>query len=265
MTMRCDILTVFPEIIEAYLSVGVIGRAATSGLVEVHAHDLRKWAINRYGQVDDEPYGGGPGMVLLAPAVVPAVQALASSRPGTPHVILPDARGRRLDDAVARELATHEWLLFVCGRYEGFDERVHEILAADEISLGDFVLSGGELPALTILDATLRHVPGVVGEWESVIGDSFTSGLLDYPVYTRPRVYAGREVPEPLTSGNHKAISDWRLEQSVRLTLRRRPDLVLANWERLPAETRREIERIARAEGIPWPPRPIPGDSSPTR
>jgi tRNA (guanine37-N1)-methyltransferase len=261
MTTRCDILTVFPGVVEAYLSVGVIGRAATTGLVEVRAHDLRKWAINRYGQVDDEPFGGGPGMVLLAPVVVPAVRALAAARPGKPHVVLPDARGRRFDDAVARELAGHDWLLFVCGRYEGFDERVHELLAADEISLGDFVLSGGELPALAMLDAALRHQPGVVGEWESVTGDSFTSGLLDFPVYTRPRVYEGHEVPAPLTSGNHKAIERWRLERAIRLTLRRRPDLVIAGWDRFPAETRQEIERIARDEGVPWP--PASGPASP--
>ena len=149
--MRCDLLTLFPAAVEPYLAVGVLGRGIAAGVLDVRVHDLRRWAINRYGQVDDEPYGGGPGMVLMAPAVVPAVRDVAASATPAPHVVVPDPRGRRFDDAVARELAGRPRLLFVCGRYEGFDERAHEILAGDEISLGDFVLSGGELAALAIL------------------------------------------------------------------------------------------------------------------
>ena len=189
--MRCDVLTLFPAAVEPYLAVGVLGRAAAAGVLEVRVHDLRKWAINSYGQVDDEPYGGGPGMVLMAPAVIPAVRdvrALASE----PHVVLPDARGRRFDDAVARELAGYDRLLFVCGRYEGFDERVHEVLRADEISLGDFVLSGGELAALVMLDAAARHLPGVVGDPGSV-----AAGLLHIAAARPPGFHPASRVRRP--------------------------------------------------------------------
>jgi len=262
--MRCDILTLFPAAVEPYLAVGVLGRAGAAGVLDVRVHDLRKWAVNRYGQVDDEPYGGGPGMVLMAAAVVPAVRDV-SAMATEPHVVLPDARGRRFDDAVARELAGYPRLLFVCGRYEGFDERVHEVLRADEISLGDFVLSGGELAALAILDAAARHLPGVVGDPASVAADSFTSGLLDHPVYTRPREFEGREVPEVLSSGDHAAVRRWRLEAVVRLTLKRRPDLIRAAWATLSSETRAVARAVAAEEGLGLPADP-PGEApSPSR
>jgi tRNA (guanine37-N1)-methyltransferase len=262
--MRCDILTLFPAAVEPYLAVGVLGRAWAAGVLDVRVHDLRRWAVNRHGQVDDEPYGGGPGMVLMAPAVVPAVRDVAALA-GEPHVVLPDARGRRFDDAVARELAGYPRLLFVCGRYEGFDERVHEVLRADEISIGDFVLSGGELAALAMLDAAARHLPGVVGDPGSVAADSFTSGLLDHPVYTRPREFEGREVPEVLSSGDHEAVRRWRLEAAVRLTLRRRPDLVRAAWAVLAPETRGVARAVAAEEGISLPPDPPGQGSDPSR
>ncbi|MFH1177521.1 MAG: tRNA (guanosine(37)-N1)-methyltransferase TrmD [Acidobacteriota bacterium] len=251
--MRCDVLTLFPAAVEAYTAAGVVGRAATSGLLDTRVHDLRRWAINRYGQVDDDPFGGGPGMVLLAPVVLRAVRELAAAMGGGVHVVLPDARGRRFTDAVAQELAGCQRLLFVCGRYAGFDERVHALLAADEISLGDFVLSGGELPALAILDATLRHLPGVVGDPASVAEDSFTSGLLDYPVYTRPREVEGLGVPEVLTSGDHEAVRQWRRREAFRLTLRRRPDLLHARWASMSERERRLVIAIASEEGIEWP------------
>ena len=184
--MRCDVLTLFPSAVESYVAVGVLGKAAAAGVLDVRVHDLRRWAGNRYGQVDDEPYGGGPGMVLMAPAVLRAVRDVMASGAAPAHLILPDARGRRFSDAVARELSAKAALVLVCGRYEGFDERAHLLLHADEISLGDYVLSGGELAALVVLDATVRHVPGVVGDPGSVAADSVTSGLLDHPVYTRP-------------------------------------------------------------------------------
>jgi tRNA (guanine37-N1)-methyltransferase len=253
--MRCDVLTLFPAAVEPYLAVGVLGRAAAAGVLDVRVHDLRKWAINRYGQVDDEPYGGGPGMVLMAPAVIPAVREVAALA-DEPHVVLPDPRGRRFDDAVASELAGYGRLLFVCGRYEGFDERVHEILRADEISLGDFVLSGGELAALTMLDAAARHLPGVVGDPRSVAADSFTSLLLDHPVFTRPREFEGLTVPDVLASGDHEAVRRWRLAAAVRLTLRRRPDLIRAAWSTLPPETRTVITAVAAEEGIALPAAP---------
>jgi tRNA (guanine37-N1)-methyltransferase len=252
--MRCDVLTIFPGAVEAYAAVGVLGKAAVAGIVDVRVHDLRQWAINRYGQVDDGPYGGGPGMVLLAPVVVRAVRELSACDPRPVHVVLPDARGRRFTDAVARELATYERLLFVCGRYEGIDERAHVLLGADEISLGDYVLSGGELAALAMLDAALRHVPGVVGNPGSVAGDSFTSGLLDFPVYTRPSEFEGLTVPAVLASGNHAAVAAWRQREAVRLTLRRRPDVIIASWSSLAHEVRRVVLEVAREEGISLPP-----------
>jgi tRNA (guanine37-N1)-methyltransferase len=249
--MRCDILTLFPEAVTAYADVGVLGRAVAAGTLELHAHDLRNWALNRYGQVDDEPYGGGPGMVMLAPVVLAAVRAVTAMAADEPHLVLPTPRGRRFDDCVARELAGARRLLIICGRYEGFDERVHEILQPDEISLGDFVISGGELAALALLDAAARHLPGVVGDPGSVAADSFTSGLLDFPVYTRPAEVEGHRVPEVLTSGHHEAVRRWRLEQAVRLTLRRRPDVLRANWHSLSEETRRLARSLAAAAGGP--------------
>ena len=258
--MRCDLLTLFPAPVEAYLGVGVLGRAAAAGLLDVRVHDLRRWAANRYGQVDDEPFGGGPGMVLMASVVVPAARQIQAATGA--HVILPDPRGRRFDDAVALELSRKQALLFVCGRYEGFDVRAHRLLAADEISVGDYVVSGGELPALTILDALARHIPGVVGDPQSVAADSYTSGLLDHPVYTRPRSFEGLEVPEVLCSGNHEAIRRYRLAEAVRLTLERRPDLLLARWAELGEEVRRLTVATARDAGIPFePPASRPGRS----
>lgn len=250
--MRCDVLTLFPGPVEAYLAVGVLGRAAVRGVLDLRVHDLRRWAINRYGQVDDEPYGGGPGMVLMASVVVPAVRELVGPSASGSRVVLPDPRGRRFTDGVARELAECPRLVLVCGRYEGFDERAHELLQADEISLGDFVLSGGELAALAILDAVSRHLPGVVGDAGSVSADSFTSGLLDYPVYTRPNTFEGRPVPEVLSSGHHEKIRRWRLEQAVRLTLRRRPDLLRLNWRQLSEEIRCMVVEAAAREGLDW-------------
>lgn len=252
--MRCDVLTLFPAPVEAYFAVGVLGRAAVRGVLELRVHDLRRWAINRYGQVDDEPFGGGPGMVLMAPVIVPAVREVVAAVPGDCRVVLPDPRGRRFDDAVAQELASCARLVLVCGRYEGIDERAFELLQADEISLGDFVLSGGELAAMAILDAVARHIPGVVGDTGSVTADSFTSCLLDHPVYTRPHTYEGQSIPEVLASGHHERIRRWRLEQAVRLTLARRPDLLRANWQRLPDEVRQLAVETASRDGVRWVP-----------
>ena len=250
--MRCDILTIFPAAVEPYLAVGVLGQAAVAGVLDVRVHDLRRWAANRYGQVDDEPFGGGPGMVLMASVVVPAVREVVGA--GSARIVLPDPRGRRFDDTVARELAGEPWLVFVCGRYEGLDERVAECLAPDEISLGDFVLAGGELAALAMLEAAARHVPAVVGDPDSVSADSFASGLLDHPVYTRPRGFEGRAVPPVLLSGNHAAIRSWRLAAGLQSTLRRRLDLLVRNWPNLSTEVRALAARIADEEGIELPP-----------
>jgi tRNA (guanine37-N1)-methyltransferase len=246
--MRCDILTIFPAAVQAYLDVGVLGQAVAKGLIAAQVHDLRRWAINAYGQVDDEPYGGGPGMVLMASVIVPAVRELLLD--GAARVVLPDPRGRLFSDAVARELSAESRLLVVCGRYEGLDERAHVLLDADEISLGDFVLAGGELAALAILEAAARFLPGVVGDPGSVAADSFSTGLLDHPVYTRPREFAGLSVPDVLLSGNHASIATWRRQEAVRSTLRRRPDLVVASWSDLTPEGRTLALKLAREEGI---------------
>lgn len=250
--MRCDVLTLFPAVVEAYAAVGVLGRAATAGIIDIRVHDLRRWAINRYGQVDDESFGGGPGMVLLAPVVVAAVRDLTPAV-GATHVVIPDPRGRLFTDAVARQLAARSHVIFVSGRYEGLDERIYELVDADPISLGDFVLSGGELPALAMIDALARHHPGVVGDPKSVAEDSFAAGLLDHPVYTRPREYEGLEVPDVLLSGNHETIRRWRLQQAVLVTLRRRPDLIRANWPRFSREVRDLVSELAGRVGFSLP------------
>ena len=224
--MRCDVLTLFPAAVESYLAVGVLGRAGARGVLEARVLDLRRWAVNRYGQVDDAPFGGGAGMVLMAPVVLRAVREVMAAGGNSARLVIPDPRGRRFNDGVARELAGCAGLVIVCGRYEGFDERVFELLPADVISIGDYVLAGGELAALVILEAVSRHLPGVVGDPESVAEDSFTSGLLDYPVYTRPRDVEGLAVPEVLLSGDHAAVRRWRREQALARTRRWRPDLL---------------------------------------
>lgn len=249
--MRCDIVTIFPAPVEAYLAVGILGKAIAAGLLDVRVHDLRRWALNRYGQVDDEIYGGGPGMAILAPVAVRAVEEVAGSEPV--RVVLPDPRGRLFTQEVARELAGEPRLVFLCGRYEGFDARVAEILKADEISIGDYVVSGGELPALVILDAVARQVRGVVGDPESVVQDSFAEGLLDFPVYTRPREFRGLSVPEVLLSGDHEAVRLFRLRQAVRLTLQRRPDLVQRTFPRYSPDLQRLVREEAERLGIPLP------------
>lgn len=248
LAMRCDILTLFPAPVEAYLAVGILGKAIAAGILDVRVHDLRRWAINRYGQVDDEVYGGGPGMAIMAPVAVRAVEEVTAGEQA--RVILPDPRGRVFTQEVANELAGERRLVFLCGRYEGFDARVAEVLKADEISIGDYVVSGGELPALVILDAVARQVRGVVGDPDSVVQDSFTQGLLDFPVYTRPREFRGLSVPEVLLSGDHQKVADYRTEASLRLTLLRRPELLLRHFFELPRELRQKARKLAQELGV---------------
>ena len=242
--MRFDVLTLFPTLLQAFRETGVLGRAVARGDVELEAHDLRAWAGNRWGQVDDEPYGGGAGMVLQAPPVLAAVRELEAAPPGPGLRVLLTPRGRVLDQGLVEELATQRRVLLLCGRYEGFDERIHEILDPLEVSLGDFVLGGGEVAAMALVEAVSRLVPGVVGDPESVAADSFAGGLLDYPCYTRPAVVEGREVPAVLVSGNHEAVRRWRLERAVELTVTRRPELIKKGWERLDDEGRELVRRL---------------------
>jgi tRNA (guanine37-N1)-methyltransferase len=244
--MHFDILTLFPRLFEDFRSIGVLGKAVARGLVTVEAHDLREWAENRWRQVDDEPYGGGAGMVLQAPPVLSAVRELVdrSDQP-RPRTVVLGPRGRVLDHALVRELSSVPRLLLLCGRYEGFDERIFDILDAEEISIGDYVLGGGEVAAMVVIEAVSRLLPGVVGDPESVAEDSFTDGLLDYPCYTRPPVVEDRTVPEILVSGHHDAIRRWRLERAVEMTVTRRPDLIKKSWGRYSDEVRELILRTA--------------------
>jgi tRNA (guanine37-N1)-methyltransferase len=242
--MRFDIVTIFPELIEPFRSVGLLGKAVAKGLLSIEAHDLRDWSDNRWRQIDDEPYGGGAGMVLQAPPVLRAVRDLEGRTKGSTRTLLTSPRGRRLDQDFAGELARQLHLVVLCGRYEGFDERIVDILQPDEVSVGDFILGGGELAAMVLVEAVSRLIPGVVGDPESVAEDSFVNGLLDHPCYTRPAEVEGRRVPEELTSGNHEAIRRWRLLKSVEATVTRRSDLVKQNWERYPDEVRRLITEL---------------------
>jgi tRNA (guanine37-N1)-methyltransferase len=225
--MRFDVLTLFPEIFSGYLGQSLLKRAIAAGLVEAHTHNIRDWAEGKHRQVDDRPYGGGPGMVLMVGPVVEAVEAVqALASPG--RVVLLTPQGRRLDQGFVEELAEHPRLLLVCGRYEGFDERIRQILDPLEVSVGDFVLSGGEVAAMTVIDAVVRLVPGVLGDEQSSRQDSFSGDerLLEFPQYTRPPEYRGLAVPEVLLSGNHPAVAAWRDEQSRERTRERRADLL---------------------------------------
>jgi tRNA (guanine37-N1)-methyltransferase len=221
--VRVDVLTIFPGVFEGPLRESLLGKAIAAGILDVRVHDIREHAADRHRQVDDEPYGGGPGMVMKPEPLFAAVEALGPERK---RVILLSPSGRRLDQALVRELAAERWLVLVCGRYEGVDERVAEGLPAEEISIGDYVLSGGEIPALVVLEAVTRLVPGVVGREESLAAESFEGGLLDHPHYTRPQVFRGMRVPDVLLSGNHAEIAEWRRRAAEEKTKRNRPDLL---------------------------------------
>lgn len=221
--MRIDVLTIFPAIIEGPLRESLLGKAIEAGILDVRVHDIREHATGRHRQVDDEPFGGGPGMVMMADPVFRAVEALGE---GYKRVILLSPAGRRLDQPLVRELAAEPWLVLVSGRYEGVDERVVEGLPAEEVSIGDYVVSGGELPALVVIEAVTRLVPGVVGTEESLARESFEEGLLDHPHYTRPQEYRGLRVPDVLVSGDHARIEEWRRRAAEEKTRRNRPDLL---------------------------------------
>ena len=220
--MRIDVITLFPEMFEAPLETSLLGKARAAGRIEVVVHDLRDYGVGRHRSVDDEPYGGGPGMVMRPEPIWSAVEGLGA---GGAHVVLMSARGTLLDHEVVRRLAGNERLVLICGRYEGVDERVVEHLADEEVSIGDYVLAGGELPALVVIEAVSRLVPGVLGNVESLAMESHSAGLLEYPQYTRPPEFRGHGVPEVLLAGDHGAVERWREQESERLTRLRRPDL----------------------------------------
>ena len=226
--MRFDVLTLFPGIFEGYLSESLMKDAIDTGLLEVNLYDMRLWARDKHSTMDDRPFGGGPGMVLKVDRVVPCVEEVQSyaERPG--RVVMTTPQGRRLTQRVVEELAREERLLLLCGRYEGFDQRVVDILQPDEISIGDYVLNGGEVAAEVVMDSVMRLIPGVLGDEDSAVVDSFSSGnrLLEEDQYTRPREYRGRVVPEILLSGDHGLIDKWREVNRLEKTFLRRPDLL---------------------------------------
>ncbi len=211
--LRVDLLTLFPALFEGFLSESILSRAIDKGLVAIHRWDIRDWADGKHKQVDDRPFGGGPGMVLMAPPTVAAVEAVRAGAEPPGRLIVLTPQGRTFDQAWAHELAREPRLILLCGRYEGFDERILETLEPEPLSIGNYVLSGGEVAAMVVIDAVMRLVPGVLGDAESAVDESFgPDGGLEYPQYTRPREFRGRPVPDILLSGDHAAIARWRRE-----------------------------------------------------
>ncbi len=244
--MRFDVFTLFPEVMEDYLQAGILGKAQESGRIEVHLHHLRDYTSDRHRTTDDEPYGGGGGMVMKPEPIFKAVESVLGDSLGEVPVILLTPQGRVFDQTIARELAGSKRIALVCGRYEGVDERIREHLATDEISIGDYVLSGGELPAMVLIDSVSRLLPGVLGDSEATKKDSHTNDLLEHPHYTRPPVFRGWEVPEVLRSGDHARIARWRKEQSLRRTYLRRPELL--DQTRMTDEEREILEELMHAK-----------------
>jgi tRNA (guanine37-N1)-methyltransferase len=221
--MKIDVLTLFPAMFAGPLDESIVKRARAEGRLELAIHNLRDWTHDRHRTVDDKPFGGGPGMLLKPEPIFEAVETLAREQT---HVILLSPAGRKFDQCIASELARQTHLLLVSGSYEGFDERVREALADDELSIGDYVLTNGALPAMVVIDAVTRLLPGVLGDDESADDESFSHGLLEYPHYTRPAEFRGMKVPDVLLSGNHAEIEKWRREQAEKRTKERRPDLM---------------------------------------
>jgi len=253
--MRFDIFTLFPEVFETYLNTSILHRARQRGLVEVHLHNIRDWTKDRHHITDDEPYGGGGGMIMKVEPIFAAVEGVLGSPPVCP-VILLTPQGRLFTQALAQGLVTQASdgetgkprFALLCGRYEGVDERVRQQLVTDEISIGDYVLTGGELPALVVIDAFTRLIPGVLGDPQGPWKDSHASGLLEYPHYTRPAKFRDWDVPEVLLSGDHARVDRWRREQALRRTWERRPDLL--DNARLTEEDKSFIEGLEGTEGI---------------
>jgi len=226
--MRFDVLTLFPEILSGYVGQSLLSKAIERSLVEIKLHNIRDWTHDKHHSADDRPYGGGPGMILKVEPVVECVEAVQQQTDNPGHVILLSPQGRRLDQPKVEQLAARDRLLLLCGRYEGFDQRVIDILRPEEISIGDYILGGGEVAAMVLIDAVVRLIPGVLGHEQSNRDDSFSTDnrLLEFPQYTRPREYRGHAVPEVLLSGDHPKIAQWRVAESRRRTAERRADLL---------------------------------------
>lgn len=223
--MRFDILTIFPQLLESPLKEGIIRRALGSGKIRVELHNIRDYATDKHAMTDDRPFGGGEGMVMKPEPIAACLERVRDEAPGG-HVVLLSPQGRPYTQDVAGELAEKEHLVLLCGRYEGVDERIRSGYVDEEISIGDYILTGGELAAMVLIDSVTRLLPGVLGCADSVAQDTFSRGLLKYPQYTRPRIFAGEEVPEVLLGGDHQAVAEWRFLASVRATLARRPELL---------------------------------------
>ena len=247
MALKIDVVTIFPKMVEAGLAEGVVGRAKTAGVLDIVVHNLRDFTTDKHHVVDDVPFGGGPGMVLKPEPLFRAVERIRDERGAPGAVVLTSPDGAKLTQAAAERLRRAGHVVVLCGRYEGVDERVRADLATEEISIGDYVLSGGELPALVIVDAVARLVPGVVGDEQSVARDTFARGLLDFPQYTRPAEFAGHAVPPVLLSGHHREIERWRRREALARTLERRPDL-LAEAE-LDAADRSILDELRKRRG----------------
>lgn len=245
--MRIDVVSVIPEVFGSYLSASILGRAQANGIFEFFAHDLRDWTFDNYKKVDDEPFGGGPGMLMKVEPIFRAVEDLTSRILPAPHVVFFAPSGSPFCQDDAKRLSGLENLLLVCGRYEGMDERVYE-LADDVFSLGDYVLTGAELPAMSVIDACVRLLPGALGDDTSALTESFSDGLLEYAQYTRPAEFEGRSVPEILLSGNHAEIASWRRKNSLEKTLKLRPDLL--EKASLSDADRAYIDELKAKEGV---------------
>ena len=226
--MRFDVLTLFPDMFPGYLSQSLLNKAIDRGLVQINLHNIRDWSRDKHHNIDDRPFGGGPGMVLRVEPIVESVEAVQAMADTAAQVLMMTPQGQAFNQKLVEELAQQERLILLCGRYEGFDQRVVDILEPEEISIGDFVLNGGEVAAMVVIDAVIRLIPGVLGDEQSSRDDSFSVGnrLLEFAQYTRPREYRGHTVPEVLLSGNHEAIAKWRAEESYRRTQQRRQDLL---------------------------------------
>ncbi len=236
MALRVDILTLFCELFESFVETSIVGRAADSGLVDIHLTNIRDFATDNYSSVDDRPFGGGPGMVMMCQPVFDAVEHVRKQALPPGKVVMMTPQGRPMNQAMMHELAGEERLILLAGHYEGFDERIRTDLVDMEVSLGDFVLSGGEIPAMAMTDAIVRLLPGALGKDESTTEESFQQGLLEYPQYTRPREFRGLGVPEVLLSGNHAKIAEWRLANAQQRTRERRGDM----WEKYKRQNEQE-------------------------
>lgn len=249
--MRIDILTIFPRIFESPLQESMMRRARERGLVEIKVHDFREYSPDKHGRVDDYAYGGGPGMILRPEPVAAALKAILKEA-GPGRTVLLSPQGSRFSQETAKEWAAENHLIIICGHYKGVDERIRERYVQEEVSIGDYVLSGGELPALVIIDAVIRLIPGVLGDLQSAEGDSFYGGLLDHPHYTRPEEFEGMRVPEVLLSGHHEHIRLWRRKEALRRTLEKRPDLLettpLSDEERFLLEEIRAEKAMIRED-----------------